>query len=466
MKKNYDNKELELILRYTFDNKYGALTPVVIDFFKRQAYEYGYSIEEMRKRASLFKKNCKSIDFVTEESGEIESGEIGGYDIAEKRIVINKNYYEKLYKDLMDATNPKNAKNISITNGKTITKKEAEERFIEALYGTISHECSHVTSLFKNIRGVGSGLIYYPLKGKKLRIGTALGEAWNEVGSSRLLYTGREKEILEPQKTNTYLQVSFLPSLLATTCGLTDKEVFKSGMEGRASLYKTLSKNYTSINDIDVSIKLTEIEKNLSYLLYHSNNIKEKGLSVETCQNKNKVYLFEIFHRSTMFLKADMDELAKKSSEERSKKTFEEYEYRIKRAEYISLTTLSKYRGANLIDEESYQKEAKNIWDRTKGLTIYLQMLKLPYDPDNTYVKHIMEEDLDNGKTWEFPGEIREALLNQFEKPNFWQRLVKSTMRLKPEQNIQRLLNQESSINNKTNNSKKSRNDDGDREDW
>ena len=64
-----------------------------------------------------------------------------------------------------------------------------------------------------------------------------------------------------------------------------------------------------------------------------------------------------------------------------------------------------------------------------------------------------MEEDLDNGKTWEFPGEIREALLNQFEKPNFWQRLVKSTMRLKPEQNIQRLLNQESSINNKTNNS-------------
>ena len=88
--KNYENKDLEILLRTIFNNKYGIFTPIVIDIFKRYAYEYNYSIEEMNKRAITFKKNIKTIEIVTEDTGKIEKNVLGSYDIENERIVFNK----------------------------------------------------------------------------------------------------------------------------------------------------------------------------------------------------------------------------------------------------------------------------------------------------------------------------------------------------------------------------------------
>lgn len=449
--KNYENKDLEILLRTIFNNKYGIFTPIVIDIFKRYAYEYNYSIEEMNKRAITFKKNIKTIEIVTEDTGKIEKNVLGSYDIENERIVFNKtllkernNFFKKNY------------------DGKI-----AKELMIKELYSVMAHECVHAINYYKTIRGYGTGLLYKPLarKGNKTYIGTAFNEAWNESGSSRLLRTGREKEIYEPQITNGYEQISFLPSLLATTCGLTDKEVFKAGMEGRASLYKTISQNFTSLNEQKASLKLVEIEQKLDYL--YRDTVSRQLKINKNSQPINYKCLDELLESSLKLLKDDIDEIARVNSPKRVGKTYEEYKYRIDRATYISLRALKYYLDDGFIDENAYNYCVKRARDRRKGLTIYLEQIDIPHDVENRYVKKILEEDLDEGRTWEFPQVVKDSMIELIGEETFIQRLLKLTKNSKPEQNIKQGSKQINQLStNMRNNRKKENKRKEDKEYW
>ena len=397
--KNYENVELDHMLRYSFDKKYGELTPLVIDILKRMAYEYGYTNEEMLKKASNLKENLLEIRFISGKDGGLRAGDLGTYYTEKRKIFINQTYINKMAED---------AKNV-------IGSKRATNDFLaDRIYEAITHELLHAANVKRTIRGYATGLLsIMNYRGEKSELsGEILNEIFNEAAASRLVRVGRDKEKNEPQYTFAYSGLSIFASLIATTCGVTDKEAFKAGIEGREKFYRVLESKFKSFKKHKFSNDFVDVEQELEILFENmasGDGRRREKYNQEAIANS----LDRLLEKNMKLLKRSIDETNQDKRQGKVEKTYEEFAYRIDRATYISLKALKYYYSRlGAISTKQYQICERRAYERRIGLRQYVDSLDLPHDINKEYEKYILQEDLDDGKEWVLSKDIKEIVLS------------------------------------------------------
>jgi len=223
--KEYSNEQYSKMIRTGLQNKNMSsdVKQVVEEIFLRRAYELGLTDEEFENDFLKFRANVSSISFLAEE--EMGNPNFGGhYNHYLKEIAINKDQYMDLYNHYAN-------NNIYI------------KRFKEDFIGMIGHEIGHAAS--ENHRKGTYGVRY--LKGKdengdNIYGGGALDEAFIErIAHDTIRGTKENTDVIDyVPETQGYTSITFMPSMLATTFGVSEKELLKASTKGREEFLKTL----------------------------------------------------------------------------------------------------------------------------------------------------------------------------------------------------------------------------------
>lgn len=210
------SKSLDIILdKYIHEETYGDILPVLKHIFHKRASEFEFSDQEMENQIKEFCKNCTKITLEFSK----KANKAGSFKWSEERITLN--------------THPR--------------------KYLH-LYPTLIHEVYHAIS--------PKGVLHF--NGNTL-LGTALDEICTEKAAMRT--TPKKITSRNYLKTSGYHTITPILNLLASSIGLSEKQLLKASFQGREKFMQIIySKFPGEIHNENVEKMFQKFETSLDVI--------------------------------------------------------------------------------------------------------------------------------------------------------------------------------------------------------